>query len=775
MEREASHGRVLVVDDDEMIRELVAAGLEDKGHHVLLAGDGVEALAHLRSTPVDLVVTDVQMPRLDGFGLLEQVRADPETSAVPVVVMTTLSDPEHVVSGLRLGADDYVRKPFDLGELVARVQTRIDRPPVSVAGFSEARKVGVLTADRIVLELERELRRSEGGLRSAAVAVLHFAEQQALAERFGRQGLVDVVRMAAQVAQGRLGPLDLAGLLPGRGSGELGLLLVLPDTPAEDAARRLAEVASAIAADPFTVHDEHVNVTPVTGWTTAGDVPLDRDPSRAIERAALAADQASAHLDLMPIRWSPELQAFVEATRAGRRDRVNLATPVQVLVTLMIGLAVPFAGYLLLHRFGIDPVGVAYPVVVLSLVVTAALIWTEGFLALGATGPPREAAGPPPRASAIIAAYLPNEAATVMDTVEHFLSLDYPGGLQVVLAYNTPHPMPIEDRLADLARRDHRFVPFRVDGSTSKAQNVNTALAIVDGEITGVFDADHHPDPGSFQRAWRWLSHGYDVVQGHCVVRNGDTTLTAQTVAVEFEAIYAVSHPGRARLHGFGIFGGSNGYWRTQALRHARMQGRMLTEDIDSSMRALQNGRRIASDPGLLSRELAPTTWKALWHQRMRWAQGWFQVSMRHLLRGWKASHLSLRNKLGLFFLLGWREIYPWLSIQMFPLVAFMIWREGGQEQLDWVIPVFVLTTIFTLSVGPGQVLFAYLLGAPEIRQRRAWFWAYLVVASLFYTEFKNVIARVAQLKELAGERRWVVTPRQVSTRPEAVPTRSAA
>jgi cellulose synthase/poly-beta-1,6-N-acetylglucosamine synthase-like glycosyltransferase len=158
--------------------------------------------------------------------------------------------------------------------------------------------------------------------------------------------------------------------------------------------------------------------------------------------------------------------------------------------------------------------------------------------------------------------------------------------------------------------------------------------------------------------------------------------------------------------------------------------------------------------------ELAPTTVRAIWHQRMRWAQGWFQVSRRHLVDGWRSGQLTLRNKLGLFFLLGWREVHPWLSLQMFPLIGFLAWREGGVGGMDWLIPAFVLSTVFTLSVGPGQVVFAYRLAHQDLRHRSGWFLTYLLVASLAYTEFKNVIARVAQIKELFGDRRWVVTPR---------------
>jgi hypothetical protein len=73
---------------------------------------------------------------------------------------------------------------------------------------------------------------------------------------------------------------------------------------------------------------------------------------------------------------------------------------------------------------------------------------------------------------------------------------------------------------------------------------------------------------------------------------------------------------------------------------------------------------------------------------------------------------------------------------------------------------VFVLATLFTLSTGPGQTAFAYLRAAPEIRQHTRWFLGYLLASSLYYTEFKNQVSRVAQLKELFGERAWRVTPR---------------
>ena len=215
---------------------------------------------------------------------------------------------------------------------------------------------------------------------------------------------------------------------------------------------------------------------------------------------------------------------------------------------------------------------------------------------------------------------LPNEADTVVETVEAFLRQDY-NQLQVILAYNTPADLPVEDELRAIAVRP-AFVPMRVDWSTSKAQNVNAALTRVTGTFVAVFDADHHLAPGSFRRAWRWLSNGVDVVQGHCVVRNGADGFVQKLVASEFEAIYGVAHPGRAagaRIRDLRrverLLANRDAEGDETAVVHAHRGHRLL----DAGAR----GRRlIVSDPGLVSTELAPESWRALWGQRLRWAQG---------------------------------------------------------------------------------------------------------------------------------------------------------
>ena len=150
-----------------------------------------------------------------------------------------------------------------------------------------------------------------------------------------------------------------------------------------------------------------------------------------------------------------------------------------------------------------------------------------------------------------------------------------------------------------------------------------------------------------------------DIVQGRCVVYNVDS-FYPKMIAVEFDKIYAISHPGRSRLFGFGLFCGSNGYWKADLLKAHKMHGNMLTEDIDSALRAYGLGKNAVHDMNVISYEMAyvhlwvealrnclkheltilsfcirPVTFQAFWKQRMRWAQGWTQASLVHMPLIW--------------------------------------------------------------------------------------------------------------------------------------------
>jgi len=119
--------KILVVDDEEDILELVRFNLSREGHDVLCADSGEKALELLRSKPVDLMVLDLMLPGIDGFSVAEQVKNDPRFRHVPIVMLTAKGSEADVVAGLELGAEDYVTKPFSPRVLVARIQKVLHR------------------------------------------------------------------------------------------------------------------------------------------------------------------------------------------------------------------------------------------------------------------------------------------------------------------------------------------------------------------------------------------------------------------------------------------------------------------------------------------------------------------------------------------------------------------------------------------------------------------------------------------------------------------------
>jgi cellulose synthase/poly-beta-1,6-N-acetylglucosamine synthase-like glycosyltransferase/CheY-like chemotaxis protein len=751
-------GSILLVEDDPDLALLVRLHLEQAGYAVTHAEDGSAALEQLSVARPDLVLSDIMMPNMDGLTFLKHLRADPLLRTVPVVLLTTKSQSAEIVTGFELGADDYVIKPFRAEELLARVSAKIHRPPVPADQLPYDRPSGLMSEAGFAAETEREYSRALRGRKPGTIACLLFNELPRLRSRLG-SGIDNVLGLQI----GRVMAADGDPLVSYGRARDGSFWLLLPEVGAEEGRARLASLAQAIASNRFAVGDERVRLTPSVGYLAFSD---SESAEALMPNARIAAEHAAVHLDLQPARFT---RGMVEEAVARRRllpgalirPIEKLRLPLQMAATFLIAWLVPLALYFGAGALGFDLSWPVYIVVVVMIVVTALFIWMEGVLALRRIDPPP--APSYPRASAVIAAYLPNEAATLESTIEAFLRLDYPSEVQVILAYNTPNPMPFENLLKELGERHPSFIPLKVEGSTSKAQNVNAALSLVSGEFIGVFDADHQPDPNSFRRAWDWLASGYDVVQGHCFIRNGDASWIARTVAIEFEQIYAVAHPGRWRLHGFGIFGGSNGYWKADLLRSIRMHGFMLTEDIDSSLRVIENGGKIASDPHLISRELSPTDLKGLTNQRLRWAQGWFQVSLKRFGPLMRSRHLTVRNKLGAFQLLIWREVFPWISLQIFPIVAYWAWLEGGLDQLNWFVPILLVLTAATLATGPGQILFTWMLADRAHRKHPGWFVSYLVTSFFFYAEYKNLLSRVAQIKEALKERAWKVTPRSAA------------
>lgn len=115
---------VLVVDDEQPLRDFVSRNLQKRNFEVHTAANGLEALAIFQANPIDLVIMDLMMPRMDGIEAIERIR---QISTVPVIVLSALEEEHHKVQALNQGADDYLTKPFGVNELLARVNAVIRR------------------------------------------------------------------------------------------------------------------------------------------------------------------------------------------------------------------------------------------------------------------------------------------------------------------------------------------------------------------------------------------------------------------------------------------------------------------------------------------------------------------------------------------------------------------------------------------------------------------------------------------------------------------------
>jgi DNA-binding response OmpR family regulator len=115
---------ILVVDDEPLLRSLLEMSLERVGYRVQLARGGEEALTLFASAPIDLALIDVMMPGMNGYALCEALR---QQSDVPIILLTSLDNPDEIVYGFSVGADDYITKPFQFRELEMRIQALLRR------------------------------------------------------------------------------------------------------------------------------------------------------------------------------------------------------------------------------------------------------------------------------------------------------------------------------------------------------------------------------------------------------------------------------------------------------------------------------------------------------------------------------------------------------------------------------------------------------------------------------------------------------------------------
>jgi two-component system alkaline phosphatase synthesis response regulator PhoP len=150
-------GTIAIIEDEANIVELVKYNLDREGYRTISAGNGKKGLDLIKQEIPDLVILDLMMPELDGISVCKQLRADPQTKNIPVIILTAKSEEADRVLGLEMGADDYVTKPFSPRELVARVRAVLRR-----SGNVGEEEVEIIEIGDIKMDLRQHLVRVRG-------------------------------------------------------------------------------------------------------------------------------------------------------------------------------------------------------------------------------------------------------------------------------------------------------------------------------------------------------------------------------------------------------------------------------------------------------------------------------------------------------------------------------------------------------------------------------------------------------------------------------------
>lgn len=265
---------VMIADDSLLIRAVVQACLEAEGYEVTHAVDGTAALEQCELTPPDVILLDIEMPGLDGYQVLAQLKANPELSHIPVVFLTGRTGMADLVAGLQAGAHDYLKKPFEPEELLARVGSAIhvkqlqDQLRDRNAALEKVSRTDALTGLYNRRHLDEELTRRHAEARrhheSMSLLLLDIDHFKRVNDTHGHPAGDMVLREFARRLSDELRLGDIAG----RWGGEE-FLVILPHTDDAGGLEVADRIRAAVAATPFVAGTARITVT-VSGGCFGG-------------------------------------------------------------------------------------------------------------------------------------------------------------------------------------------------------------------------------------------------------------------------------------------------------------------------------------------------------------------------------------------------------------------------------------------------------------------------------------------------------------------------
>jgi diguanylate cyclase (GGDEF)-like protein len=299
--------RILVVDDDPETARLLRKWYDGEPFEVFAASDGEEGVDLCRSLGPDLVVLDVNMPRLDGFETAKRLKADPATASIPVVLLTARRDTDDKVRGFASGCDDYVTKPFAFEEMDARVRAMLRKRELYVELQIKNRELdaanrqmqGLLVEDEKTglanfREFQRRLReewlRAERYRMPLSLVMLDLDDFKAINDTWGHPAGDRVLREFATLVAGGARATDLAARYGGEEFG-----IILPHTDGELALRVAERIRGAVEEFAFLESEAPIRVTVSGGvatWPFHPGVHSFEDLVRAADRALYRAKQS---------------------------------------------------------------------------------------------------------------------------------------------------------------------------------------------------------------------------------------------------------------------------------------------------------------------------------------------------------------------------------------------------------------------------------------------------------------------------------------------------
>jgi diguanylate cyclase (GGDEF)-like protein len=295
---------LLVVDDDPFIARLLEIELKAAGYDVRVASDGEQALATAQERPPRLVLADVMMPNMDGFELTRRLRQDPRTATVSVIMLTARGLSADKLEGFAIGADDYIVKPFDTPELLARIRGVLNRA-------SDTRALSPMTGLAGNVAIEDEIERRVAADDQFAILYVDLDRFTAYNDRYGFLRGDEVIKETARVIEGAASEVAGPDAFVGHAGGD-DFVVVVPPEQATAAAQQIVQAFDEMVPALYDVDDRANGYVEVTN--RRGD--LERSPFLTLSIGIASTEKRHFRHYAEAITAAIEMKQFTKETGA---------------------------------------------------------------------------------------------------------------------------------------------------------------------------------------------------------------------------------------------------------------------------------------------------------------------------------------------------------------------------------------------------------------------------------------------------------------------------